>query len=182
MNRLATRLLGPEIPLAALTALIFWFGAGHNSGEGRDLEWAERFVMLLPFVATPLAFLTFLFPAMQSWWGVLRINAALALALALGAVRLIEAFGTGAKGQDAALALVVGFGVILASLGNAVVGAAVLAKRRPAFAEWFRRRPVWGTILTAAAGVPLGMALALAVCFALGMAAGVWALVAALMD
>lgn len=175
MNRSATWFLGPEVLLTALLAMIFWFCHRHGSGTGRDVDLAERFLMWLPFIAVPLAFLALLHPPLRTWWGLGRILLALALVLSVGAVKLIGAFGTGAKGQDAAFLMVLIFGTLLASLGTAMGGAVILASERPAVHDWLRSHRLLGGILTLLAAVPLGAVMMLGTACGLGLIGGLWA-------
>lgn len=174
MNRSAVLLLGPEALLTGLLAVIFWFCHRHGSGTGRDVDLAERFLMWLPFLAVPLAFLTLMLPPMRSWWGLGRILFALAVALSLGAVKLIGAFGTGAKGQDAAFLMVLIFGTALAAVGTAIGGAVILAGERPAVHEWLRTHRLLGGCLTLLAAVPLGAVMMLGTACGLGLIGGLW--------
>ena len=174
MNRLQTLLLGPEMLLAPLLAVIFWFCQRHGSGAGRDVDLAERFLMWLPFVAVPLAFLALFVPPLRTWWGLGRILFALAVVLSVAGVKLIGAFGTGAKGQDAAFLMILIFGTALAAVGTAIGGAVILAGERPAVHEWLRTHRLLGGILTLLAAVPLGAVMMLVTACGLGLIGGLW--------
>jgi hypothetical protein len=174
MNRSAALFLGPEALLSVLVAVVFWFCQRHGSGTGRDVELAERFLMWLPLIAVPLAFLTLFLPPLRTWWGLGRILFALAIALSVAGVKLIGAFGTGAKGQDAAFLMVLIFGTALAAVGTAIGGAVILAGERPAVHEWLRTHRLLGGFLTLLAAVPLGAVMMLGTACGLGLIGGLW--------
>ncbi|MFO1460742.1 MAG: hypothetical protein U1G08_15225 [Verrucomicrobiota bacterium] len=174
MNRSATWFLGPEVLLSALLAVIFGFCHRHGSGTGRDVDLAERFLMWLPFLAAPLAFSPLLLPSLRTWWGLGRILLALAVVLSVGSVKLIGAFGTGAKGQDAAFLMVLIFGTMLASVGTAVGGVVILAAERPAVHDWLRQHRLLGGFLTLLAAVPLGALMMLGTACGFGLIGGLW--------
>jgi hypothetical protein len=159
MNRNLTYFIGPELVLAVLSALVYWICARHNSGEGKDILVMEKIVMLLPFVVTPLVFLTIFVPGGRSWvWLGRAIILTYTMLLVCGG-RAITGFGTGAKGQDAAFMLIIGFGTIAITVGATVAVTMILFETKPAFAEWYRNRKVLGSLLTVVSAAPIGLIL-----------------------
>ncbi len=156
------------------TAATYAVLAKHPSGEGRDLRLAEQMAMALPPLAAALAFLTFFAPGSRDWWWLGRAVAASFVGAGFIAVRCISAFGTGAKGQDAAFILVFVLTGTVVSVGSAVAAALIQADRHPAFADWFRARPVIGSFLTLLASVPIGIALFFVVSLTGGVVLGLW--------
>ena len=167
-------LLAPEAVAALAVAIVFALCALHPSGEGEDIAFLERMVWLLPVVVVPAVFVTILLPGARSRAWLLRATIACFVALLVGAMRIVEGFGTGARGQDAALILVMSFGLVLVSLGLAIAGAIVLAHERPAFGAWFHRRRLAGSALTLLATLPIGFVLGVTLAFALGVLGGLW--------
>jgi hypothetical protein len=163
MNRAFAILLSPEAVLVFITATVFWFCSRHPSGEGHDTEVLGNFVMLLPVLVVPLVFATVFAPGAKNWWWLGRTVLFTAVALGVCANRIINGFGSGAKGQDGAIIWVVTFALILMPIGMAISGAMILAETRPAFAGWFHARPVVGSVLTLLAAVPIGLALGVVV-------------------
>lgn len=161
MSRLLTYLLGPETVLVLVNLAVFWFCARHGSGAGEDLRWMERGVWLMPPLAVGAAFLTLAVPGASGWWWLGRAILASLVGTAVLAWRLVEGFGSGAKGQDAAYIIALCLTGLSIGLGTAVAGAILLARQNPAFAEWWRMRPVVGIVLTLGASVPLGAGLVL---------------------
>lgn len=165
MNRALTFLAGPELVLAALTVGVFAFCARHNSYGSADVRVLERLLLLLPFVVVPAGFLTILAPEAKSWTWLTRANLAILVCIAVCGYRIVSGFGapgSGPKGQDAGMILVVSFAICLATVANAICGAMVLRAQSPGVAEWFRLHPIGGHALTAAATVPIFAVLVLA--------------------
>lgn len=118
MNRSLTYLLGPE-SIALVAGIGTWVvTARHTSGEGRDVDLLEACAMWLPFVVVPLVFLTAFAPGARNWIWVGRAILLSYLALGLCGARLIQGFGMGAKGQDAAFLMILIFGTALISVGE----------------------------------------------------------------
>jgi hypothetical protein len=161
MNRVLPFLVGPETALLLLTAAVYGFCARHGSYSSRDVELLERLVWLLPVLAVPLAFSTLLVPGAKSWWWLGRANLALHPCLMLCALRIgdsLGAPGSGPKGGEAAILIVLTFGILFAALASAGSAALILAEQRPAFAEWFRAHRFLGCLGTLVAAVPFGAA------------------------
>lgn len=165
MNRPLTYLLGPEAVLAVSTALLFWFCTRHNSGEGRDVALMEKLIWAIPFLITPLAFATILAPDAKNWWWLGRAIVSTYLAVMVCGYRLIEGLGSGSKGQDAALILLLVLGAVAIAIATSITGAIILAATKPGFANWFQAHKVLGTFLTAAATIPIGIVLGLTATF-----------------
>jgi hypothetical protein len=159
MNRPLTYLLGPETVLTLLGLLVFWFCARHSSGERHDVDQLEKLVWLLPFIVVPCAFATVFVPGAKTWWWLGRAIVPTFVMLIVCGLKIVDGFGSGAKGQDAALIIIATFGTVAVSLASAVAGAIILAANRPAFGEWFQARPVLGSVLTALAALPIGAVL-----------------------
>jgi heme O synthase-like polyprenyltransferase len=85
--------------------------------------------------------------------------------------RVVEGFGTGAKGQDAAFVIALCLAGVAMGIGSAVTGAMILADKRPEFAAWLRARPVLGSVLTLAVAAPLGLGIVVIAMFTLGFLA-----------
>lgn len=169
---------GPEILLLLLTVAVFALCGLHATGSRRDLSWMETMIVALPWIAVPLAYAGTLFVGCRSWFTLARINFALFIALTACTLRIVAGFGTGAHGQDAAILLVFTFGMLLASLGNAITGARILAARQPAFRQWFGSHRVGGSALVALATVPIAVATIAAASIAFGLLGGIWSLLA----
>lgn len=163
MNRFLTYFIGPETVLTAVTVALFWFCGRHNSGEGRDVRLMELILMWLPFALVPLAFATIFVPGAKTWSWLGRTVILTFLAMVICAVRLLEGFGTGAKGQDAGFILVVTFGGFTVAIGSVIAGAMILAAQKPGFATWFREHRIIGSILSVVSVVPLGFVYAFVV-------------------
>jgi len=163
MNRPLTYLLGPETAMVLLMALVFLFCARHYTYSKRDVSILERLMWLLPVIAVPLAYATIFVPGAKSWWWLGRANVALFVALLICANKVengLKAPGSGPGAGGMGIFVVLCFGLIFAALANAATGALILAEHKPAFGEWFRTRRVIGSILTALAAVPIGLAMA----------------------
>lgn len=163
MNRVGTYLIGPETVLTLGTAVLFWFCARHNSGAGRDVALMERLIWLLPLILTPLAFATVFVPGAKSWWWLGRAAVFSFVAILVCGGRLISGLGPGAKGQDAALILLIVLGAAAVGLATAATGAIVLGAKKPGFAQWFDTHKVLGSVLTLLSAVPIGFVLGAAV-------------------
>jgi hypothetical protein len=163
MNRYLTYFIGPESVLTILSLAVFWFCARHNAGEGRDVAIMEKLVVLLPFIVVPIVFATVLVPGAKTWWWLGRAVLFTFAMLMICSYRVIEGFGTGAKGQDAAFIVVIMFGSVAIALATSVAGAMILAELKPAFADWFRARKVLGSLAVLASSLPIGFTLALIV-------------------
>lgn len=173
MHRFLTYVLGPEAVVLAFNLAVFAFCARHASGEGRDLQLMERGLMLLPPLVAAAAFLTGAVPGALQWGWLARAIAASFLGNAILAWRLIEGFGTGAKGQDAAYILALCSTGMMAGLGTAIASALILSRSHPGFATWFQARPILGSVLTLASAIPIGLGLLLVAAFTGGIALGV---------
>ncbi len=168
MNRNLTYFIGPEIVLALFSAILFWFCARHNSGEGRDLLLMEKLVMLLPLILVPLVFATIFVPGARSWWWLGRAVVLTFVMLLVCGGRLISGFGTGAKGQDGAFFMIIMFGAVAIALATAVTGAMILAELKPGFGDWFRARKFLASFLTLLSAVPIGFILGVTVALGFG--------------
>lgn len=166
MYRPLTHLLGPESVLVLFSSLLFWFCSRHNSAEGRDLALMEKLIWAMPFILTPIAFSTILLPGAKSWWWLGRAVLFTYLAVMICGYRLIEGLGSGSKGQDVGLILLLVLGAVAIAIATAVTGAMILAATRPAFASWFHTHKLLGTLLTALATVPIGVVLGATATFA----------------
>lgn len=165
MNRPLSYLLGPETALALFSVLLFWFCARHNSGAGRDVAIMEKLIWLLPFIATPIAFATILTPDAKNWWWLGRAIVFTYIAILVCGYRLVHGLGSGPKGQDVALILLLVLGAVAIAIATAVTGAMILAATRPGFANWFHAHKFLGSFLTALATIPIGFVLGLTATF-----------------
>ncbi|MBI1354278.1 MAG: hypothetical protein GC160_08025 [Acidobacteria bacterium] len=172
MSRALSMLVGPEAVMAAVTAGVYVVCARHASGEGRDLRLMEQLSMLLPLLAVAAVFLTGLAPGAASWWWLGRAVAASFVGTAIFSYRIVEGFGEGAKGQDAAY--MIGFlsAGAVSAVGVAVFGALIRMGESPGFAAWFRMRPVTAWCLTLLASIPIGVALVMTLATVGGLALG----------
>jgi hypothetical protein len=163
MNRHLTYLIGPETVLLAVTAFIFQVCAQYGSGAGRDVDILERLVVTLPLWVVPLVFATIVVPGGRSWSWLARAIILTLIGLLVCAGRIIEGFGSGAKGQDAAFILVIAFGAVVVALASSITGAMILGHVKPSFADWFRQQKVTASVLTLASAVPISFVLAFVV-------------------
>ena len=159
MNRPMLNLIGPEALLAVATALLFWFCSRHNSGEGRDAEIMGKWIWAIPFVLAPLAFATILLPDSRTWSWLARAIVSTYVATFVCGYRLICGLGSGAKGQDAAMILLVVLGSVAVAIGATVTGTMILASKNPAVADWFAAHRLLGSTLTVPAMIPIGIGL-----------------------
>lgn len=173
MHRFLTYVLGPETVVVAFNLAVFAFCARHASGEGRDLQLMERGSMLLPPLVVVAVFLTAMVPGVLHWGWLARAITASFLGSAVLAWRLIEGFGTGARGQDAAYILALCSTGMMTGLGTAIVGTLILCRSHPGFATWFQARPIIGWVLTLVSAIPIGLGLLLVAAFTGGIALGV---------
>lgn len=174
MSRSLTYLVGPEVVVLVAVLATQAVVARHGSGSGRDLRIVEQMVMALPPLVALAAFLTVLVPGARDWWWLGRAVVASFVGAGFIAARCISAFGAGAKGQDAAFIMAFVFTGAVVSVGVAVAGAMIKAATTPAFADWFRLRPVLGSFLTLLAAVPIGIGLLLVVGTTVGVVLGLW--------
>ncbi len=165
MNRPLTYLLGPEAVLAVSTALLFWFCARHNSGEGRDVAIMEKLIWAIPFILTPIAFATILVPEAKSWWWLGRAVVFTYLAIFICGYRLICGLGSGSKGQDVAMILLVMLASVAIAIASSITGAMILVATKPGFANWFQAHKFLGSFLTMLAMIPMGFALGITATF-----------------
>lgn len=165
MNRSLTYALGPEGVLVLLSALLFWFCSRHNSGEGRDVALMEKLIWAIPFIITPISFSTILLPDAKNWWWLGRAIVFTYIAVMVCGYRLVEGLGSGAKGQDAALILLLTLGAFAIAIGTAVSGTMILSATKPAFAAWFRAHTILGPLITAVAVIPIGIVLGVVATF-----------------
>ncbi len=157
MSRIHYYLLGPEAALGLASLLLFWFCSRHNSGEGRDTEIMEKSLWIIPFVLTAIAFATILVPGAKNWLWLGRAIGFSYLASFVCGYRVICGFGSGSKGQDVAMILIIMLSSVAIALASAISGAMILAAQRPGFANWFQAHPVFGSILTGLAAIPIGI-------------------------
>lgn len=174
MNRALPLLLGPEAVMLAITLAMHVYCARHASGEGRDLRVMGVLIWSLPLLAVTAVYLTVLAPGAANAWWLARAALASLVGISLCSYRIVEGFGEGAKGQDAGYVFALLVGGIAMSLGTSICGAYVRTQTHPAFADWFRARPVLGCTLTLLAAIPIG-----AVIFGVttafgGFALGLW--------
>jgi hypothetical protein len=158
MNRTTQLLFGPEMVLAAFTAMVFLFCSRHSSHGAEDVGALETLLLLLPFIAVPLAFATIYVPGARTWVWLGRANLALMATLTLCGYRIVTGFGSpgsGPHGQDVGMLLVFSLGIAFSSLANAITAAMILRAQKPAAAEWFRVHRIFGPVLTAVASVPI---------------------------
>lgn len=159
MIRLLPFLVGPETAMLLCTLGVYAICSRLPTGEPDALRILERMVWLLPPLAVVLVFLTVLVPGNANWLWLARATLVSLVGPSIFVWRIVEGFGSGAKGQDAAFIIAFAFAAITASVGVSVAGAAILGERSPAFAEWFRMRPLVGSLLVLASTVPIGIAL-----------------------
>lgn len=172
MNRTLHLLLGPEVVMGLLTLIVFVFCRRHSSYSRHDVELLERCMWLLPVVAVLLAYSTILVPGAKSWLWLGRANVALLVAVMTCAMRIVDGFGapgSGPKGQDVGLLVVLSLSVVFGSLANSITGALILEAQSPKFAGWLQAHRFIGWTLTVLSAVPLGLALGLIVSLALGL-------------
>lgn len=165
MNRSISYLLGPETVLAVATALLFWFCARHNSGAGRDVAIMEKLIWAIPFLLTPIAFATILVPDAKNWWWLGRAIGFSYVAIFVCGSRLICGLGSGSKGQDVAMILLVVLASVAIAVASSVTGAMILAATKPGFANWFQAHKLLGSCLTVLAMIPSGFTLGIIVTF-----------------
>lgn len=161
MNR--TYLIGPEVIMALFIALVFLFCARHYSYNSRDVDILERLMWLLPVMAVPLAYATFLVPGAHSWWWLGRVNVALFVALLVCGNKVVNGFvapGGGPSAGAYGIFAMLCFGLVFAALANAIVGALILAELKPGLNEWLRAHKFLGGLLTVLAAIPIGAAMA----------------------
>lgn len=175
MNRSLQLLAGPEVALAAVTGLVFLLCARHQSYSSADVRILERMVWLLPVIAVPAAFTTLFVTGAKSWWWLGRFNLALLVCLLACGLRIVSGFGapgSGPKGQDAGLIVMLSLGLVLAAVATAFAGAVVLRAQHAGFADWHRLHPALAPTLTLASAVPIGIVLGLVGGALLAVAAG----------
>ncbi|HMP84053.1 MAG TPA: hypothetical protein PKA41_15245, partial [Verrucomicrobiota bacterium] len=160
--------------LALLSAVIFWFCARHNSGEGRDVAMLEKLIWLLPLLVVPIVFTTIFVPGAKNWWWLGRAIVFTFIMLMACAFRIVNGFGSGSKGQDAAVIVVLTIGVVVVSVATAVAGAMILAATKPAFANWFQAHKILGSFLTALSVVPIGFVLGITATFGFAIVLGLY--------
>lgn len=177
MNRSLTWLAGPELALGVVTGFVFLVCARYNSYSSGDGRVLERFLWLLPLMAVPVAFATLFVPGAKTWWWLGRVNLAVLLCLVVCGLRIVAGFGapgSGPKGQDVGLIVIVALGVLFSALGNAVAGALILRAQHPGFDEWFRIRTVLAPTLMVLAAVPVAIAQAVVTSLVLGIAGAIY--------
>jgi hypothetical protein len=160
MNRLLPYLLGPEIALTLLTALVIVYCSRHGSYSAQDVQAVQRLIWLVPLLAVLLAFGPIVFSATKSGWWLARANIAVLISLPVCTGKIIEKFaapGAGPAGQEAGLVLMLVFAAGLTGLANAICGTMILGAAKPAFASWMRAHTLLGYLLTGVAMVPLAM-------------------------
>lgn len=158
MNRVLTLLAGPELVLGVFTAAVFAFCARHHSYSDEDVRLLEKLLLLLPLLVVPVGFITVLVPGAKTWAWLARVNLATLGCLIACGLRIVDGFGapgSGPKGQDAGMILVIGFGIVWSALANAICGTAVLRAQQAGVAAWYRAHPIGGYALTAVATAPI---------------------------
>lgn len=165
MNRHLTYFLGPELVLVLSAIVTWWFCARHNSGEGRDVAIMEKLIWMIPFLVTPIAFVTILAPDAKTWWWLGRAILFTYIAIFVCGFRIIEGFGSGSKGQDVAIILLVMTGSVAVAIATGITGAMILAATKPGFANWFQAHKILGSFLTGLAMIPIGFILGIVVTF-----------------
>lgn len=165
MNRPLTCLLGPEAALTLATIVLYLFCVRHNSGGGRDVILMEKLIWAIPFILTPIAFATIFAPDAKNWWWLGRAIGFSYLAIFVCGYRLICGLGSGSKGQDVAMILLVVLASVAIAIASSVTGALILAATKPGFANWFHAHKILGTLLTALATIPIGVVLGLTATF-----------------
>jgi hypothetical protein len=176
MSRIGSFLLGPEALLAAFGALVFTFCARHNSYSDQDVRTLEKLLWMLPILIVPIGFASILVPGAKNWMWLSRVNLAVVICLSLCAYRVVSGFGapgSGPKGQDVGMILVITLGVASSALANVVCGTMVLRAQRPAADEWFRLHPIGGTALAAVSAVPIVIVQIIVTVFVLGVLAAI---------
>lgn len=174
MKRQLTYLIGPEVIMLLVSGWVWWHCRQHPSGEGRDVEILERTLMLLPFCVVPLVFATIFVTGAKNWLWLCRANVALIAGLMPCAYWLVCGFGSGSKGQDVGMIMVLAFGIILAGIGSTVAGAMILAATKPAFALWFSTHRFFGVLAVAAAAIPISFAMSVGFFTLVGLIGGIW--------
>lgn len=159
MNRPLTYLLGPEAALTLATIVLYLFCARHNSGEGRDVAIMEKIVWMLPFLLAPFAFATILAPDAKNWWWLGRAILFTYVATFVCGFRVIDGFGSGSKGQDVAIILLVMTGSVAIGISTAITGSMILAATKPGFANWFHAHQILGSFLVALSVIPIAFVL-----------------------
>ncbi len=174
MHRWLPIIVGPELVMLLINVAVYLFCARHTAGESRFVGVLEKLIWFLPVLATTAVFLTIFVPGAKTWWWLGRAIVVSVVGTMLFTYRMVEGFGSGARGQDAALILAFTFSGITAAIGTAVSLAMIYAAKNPAFADWFRMRPVIGSLLTLLAAVPIGFVLVLGLGAAAGVLMGLW--------
>jgi len=151
MNRTLTYLLGPELVLVLTAIVTCGFCSRHNSGEDRDVEIMTRLIWFMPFIITPFVFAAVCVPGAKNWWGLARAILLTFIAVFVCGWRISDAFGTGLRGQDGAVLILVLFGSVTVALAVAVTGAMTLTETRSGVANWFQAHRCLGLLLTPAA-------------------------------
>ena len=157
-----------------LCAWVWWLCRQHPSGEGHDVEVLERTLMLLPFCIVPLVFVTVFVPGAKTWPWLCRANIALMAGLMVCSYWLVCGFGSGSKGQDVGMIMVLTFGIILAGIGSTVAGAMILAEAKPAFALWFSTHRFFGVLAVAGTAIPVSFVMSVVFFMLLGLIGGMW--------
>lgn len=174
MNRQLSYLLGPELVLVLFTIATYWFCSRHNSGEGRDVEIMSGLVWAVPFIIAPVVFATVLVPGSKNVWWLGRAIFWTFVAVFICGFRIIDGFGTGSKGQDGAMILLVVMGSVAVGLGVAITGAMILSASRPGFAQWFQSHKLLAPFLTLLSAVPIGIAIGFVVTLVGGILLGLY--------
>jgi hypothetical protein len=151
-------------PLTQITgnvraALVFWFCARHDSGEGRDAAIMSRLVWTVPFFVTPIAFPTILAPDATNWWWLARAIVFTYIAIFVCGYQFINGLGLGSKGQEVAFILLVMLGAVAIGIATAITGTMTLAATKPGFANWFHAHTILGSFLVALSAIPIAFAL-----------------------
>lgn len=158
MTRLASLLHSPELLLVLIGAGVFVYCSRHASYSDSDVSALSHLMWLLPLVMAAAVYATLGLPGNRTWFWVARATLALTVALLVCGWRVVSGFGapgSGPKGQDAGLVLMLSLGLGLAAVGNAIATTLILRERRPAWDVWFEAHPLLGVLLTGAGAVPV---------------------------
>jgi hypothetical protein len=112
MNRQLTYLVGPETALTLFSVLLFWFCAPPQFRRGpRCRHHGETHLGDSPSSLTPIAFATISRPTRKTGGGSDAPSYSRYIAIFVCGFRLIDGLGSGSKGQDVAMILLVVIGV-----------------------------------------------------------------------
>lgn len=178
MNRTLQLIAGPELVLAAVTAVVYLVCSRYGSYNSADVAVLERLMWLLPLVVVAAAYSTLWLAGARTWEWLVRVNLAVPVFLTVCALRLVDGFGapgSGPKGQDVGLLVVGCLGLGFSALGNVTTGAVIMRAKNAGFDEWYRARPGLAWTLTLLAAVPVAVVQSLVTGLVLGIAVEVHA-------